>query len=182
MTPMRKRIAERLVEAQTTAAILTTFNEVDMGAVMELRKQHQERFVEKHGVKLGFMSFFVKSSVEALKEIPQVNAEVRGDSIVYRNYCDVGIAVGGGKGLSCRSCATPNGSRSRRSSGRSRLRRAREGQQARPRGAHRRHVHDLQRRDLRLAAQHADPQSRRSRASSACTRSRTAPSCATARS
>jgi 2-oxoglutarate dehydrogenase E2 component (dihydrolipoamide succinyltransferase) len=99
MTPMRKRIAQRLVEAQSTAAILTTFNEIDMGAVMELRKLHQERFVEKHKVKLGFMSFFVKASIEALKEIPQVNAEVRGDSIVYRNYHDIGIAVGGGKGL-----------------------------------------------------------------------------------
>ncbi|MCC7173094.1 MAG: 2-oxoglutarate dehydrogenase complex dihydrolipoyllysine-residue succinyltransferase [Planctomycetes bacterium] len=99
MTPLRKRIAQRLVEAQANAAILTTFNEVDMGAVMELRKLHQERFVEKHKVKLGFMSFFVKSAIEALKEIPQVNAEIRGDAIVYRNYYDVGIAVGGGKGL-----------------------------------------------------------------------------------
>ncbi|MCK6446748.1 MAG: 2-oxoglutarate dehydrogenase complex dihydrolipoyllysine-residue succinyltransferase [Planctomycetes bacterium] len=99
MTPMRKRIAERLVEAQSTAAILTTFNEIDMSAVMELRKQHQERFVEKHGVKLGFMSFFVKSAIDALKEVPQVNAEIRGDAIVYRNYFDIGVAVGGGKGL-----------------------------------------------------------------------------------
>ncbi|MBI5432063.1 MAG: 2-oxoglutarate dehydrogenase complex dihydrolipoyllysine-residue succinyltransferase [Planctomycetes bacterium] len=99
MTPLRKRLAQRLVEAQANAAILTTFNEVDMGAVMELRKLHQERFVEKHKVKLGFMSFFVKSAIEALKEIPQVNAEIRGDAIAYRNYYDIGIAVGGGKGL-----------------------------------------------------------------------------------
>jgi 2-oxoglutarate dehydrogenase E2 component (dihydrolipoamide succinyltransferase) len=99
LTPMRKRIAERLVQAQHTAAILTTFNEVDMSSVMALRKQHQERFVAKHKTKLGFMSFVVKASIEALKEFPQVNAEIRGEHIVYKNYYDVGIAVGGGKGL-----------------------------------------------------------------------------------
>ena len=99
MTPMRKRIAERLVQAQSTAAILTTFNEIDMSEVMALRKAHQERFVERHKTKLGFMSFFVKASIEALKEIPQVNAEVRGTDIVYRHFYDIGIAVGGGKGL-----------------------------------------------------------------------------------
>jgi 2-oxoglutarate dehydrogenase E2 component (dihydrolipoamide succinyltransferase) len=99
MTPMRKRIAERLVQAQRTAAILTTFNEIDMTAVQALRKQHQERFVERHKTKLGFMSFFVKAAIEALREFPQVNAEIRGEDVVYRNYFDVGIAVGGGKGL-----------------------------------------------------------------------------------
>ena len=99
MTPMRKRIAERLVQAQHTAAILTTFNEIDMTNVMAIRKQFQERFVEKHKTKLGFMSFFVKAAIEALKEFPQVNAEIRGDGIVYKNYFDIGIAVGGGKGL-----------------------------------------------------------------------------------
>jgi len=99
MTPMRKRIAERLVEAQNTAAMLTTFNEIDMTAVMALRKEHQEAFTKRHGVKLGFMSFFVRASIEALKQIPQVNAEIRGESIVYKNYQDIGIAVGGGKGL-----------------------------------------------------------------------------------
>jgi 2-oxoglutarate dehydrogenase E2 component (dihydrolipoamide succinyltransferase) len=99
MTPMRKRIAERLVQAQQTAAILTTFNEVDMGAVMELRQRHQQAFQAKHGVKLGFMSLFVKAAVEALKLVPQVNAEIRGESIVFKNYFDIGIAVGGGKGL-----------------------------------------------------------------------------------
>ena len=99
MTPMRKRIAERLVHAQSTAAILTTFNEIDMSEVMALRKAHQERFVERHKTKLGFMSFFVKAAIEALKEIPQVNAEVRGTDIVYRHFYDIGIAVGGGKGL-----------------------------------------------------------------------------------
>ncbi|NUP96129.1 MAG: dihydrolipoyllysine-residue succinyltransferase, partial [Planctomycetaceae bacterium] len=99
MTPMRKRIAERLVQAQHTAAILSTFNEIDMSEVMALRKQFQDRFVERHKTKLGFMSFFVKAAIEALKEFPAVNAEIRGDQIVYRNYYDVGIAVGGGKGL-----------------------------------------------------------------------------------
>jgi 2-oxoglutarate dehydrogenase E2 component (dihydrolipoamide succinyltransferase) len=99
MTPMRRRIAERLVEAQNTAAMLTTFNEIDMTAVMALRKEHQEAFTKRHGVTLGFMSFFVRASIEALKQIPQVNAEIRGESIVYKNYQDVGIAVGGGKGL-----------------------------------------------------------------------------------
>ena len=99
MSPMRRRIAERLVQSQQTAALLTTFNEVDMSEVISLRKQYQEQFTKKYGIKLGFMSFFVKAAIEALKLIPQVNAEVRGDSIVYRNYFDIGVAVGGGKGL-----------------------------------------------------------------------------------
>ncbi|HYR89812.1 MAG TPA: dihydrolipoyllysine-residue succinyltransferase [Terriglobia bacterium] len=99
MTPIRRRIAERLVEAQNTAALLTTFNQADMSSVMALRKQNQEAFNARYGVKLGFMSFFVKASIEALKQIPQINAEVRGHDIVYRNYYDIGIAVGGGKGL-----------------------------------------------------------------------------------
>jgi 2-oxoglutarate dehydrogenase E2 component (dihydrolipoamide succinyltransferase) len=99
MTPLRRTIAKALVNAQQTAALLTTFNEVDMTAVMDLRKQHQDSFVAKHGIKLGFMSFFVKASIEALKQFPAVNAEVRGDEIVYKNYFDIGIAIGGGKGL-----------------------------------------------------------------------------------
>ena len=99
MSPFRKRIAERLVQSQQTAALLTTFNEVDMGAVMELRKTHQEAFQEKYGIKLGFMSFFVKSVIEALKLIPSVNGEIRGSDVVYKNYYDIGVAVGGGKGL-----------------------------------------------------------------------------------
>lgn len=99
MTPMRRRIAERLVEAQQNAALLTTFNEVDMSGVMEFRKQYQDMFVKKYNMKLGFMSFFVKAAVDALKEIPAVNAMIDGKDIVYRNYCDVGVAVGGGKGL-----------------------------------------------------------------------------------
>ncbi len=99
MTPLRRRVAERLVEAQQTAALLTTFNEIDMSRIKGLRKEYQETFVAKYGIKVGFMSFFVKAVVEALKDVPQVNAEVRGDEIVYRNYQDIGIAVGGGKGL-----------------------------------------------------------------------------------
>jgi 2-oxoglutarate dehydrogenase E2 component (dihydrolipoamide succinyltransferase) len=99
MTPLRKRVAERLVEAQQNAAMLTTFNEIDMSATMELRKKYQEAFVAKFGIKLGFMSFFVRAAVEALKEVPQVNASVSGTSIVYHNYQDIGVAVGGGKGL-----------------------------------------------------------------------------------
>jgi 2-oxoglutarate dehydrogenase E2 component (dihydrolipoamide succinyltransferase) len=99
MTPMRRRIAERLVEAQQTAALLTTFNEADMSAVMALRKEYQPLFQEKYGIKLGFMSFFVKAAVDALKLVPQVNAEIRGTNIVFRNYFDIGVAVGGGRGL-----------------------------------------------------------------------------------
>ena len=99
MTPIRRRIAERLVEAQKSAALLTTFNQVDMSAIVALRKQHQEAFQSRYQIKLGLMSFFVKATIEALKAIPQVNAEVRGHDIVYRNYYDIGIAVGGGKGL-----------------------------------------------------------------------------------
>lgn len=108
MTPLRRRVAERLVQSQQTAALLTTFNEIDMSAVMDLRKQYQEVFQSKYGVKLGFMSFFVKATIDALRMIPQVNAEIRDlagpdgaptPHIVYRNYYDIGVAVGGGKGL-----------------------------------------------------------------------------------
>jgi 2-oxoglutarate dehydrogenase E2 component (dihydrolipoamide succinyltransferase) len=99
LTPMRKRIAERLVEAQNAAALLTTFNEIDMTAVMALRNEHKDAFQARHGVKLGFMSFFVKAAIDALKLVPQLNAELRGDAIVYHNYFDIGVAVGGGKGL-----------------------------------------------------------------------------------
>ncbi len=99
MTRLRKTLAERLVQAQHSAALLTTFNEVDMQEVMNLRKQYQEQFTQKYGLKLGFMSFFVKAVVDALRLIPQVNAEIRGSDIVYRNYYDIGVAVGGGRGL-----------------------------------------------------------------------------------
>lgn len=99
ISPIRQRIAERLVEAQHQAALLTTFNEVDMSAVMGLRAKFKDVFQERHGVKLGFMSFFVRAAVEALRAVPQVNAEYREPHIVYHDYCDIGIAVGGGKGL-----------------------------------------------------------------------------------
>ncbi|WP_027881599.1 2-oxoglutarate dehydrogenase complex dihydrolipoyllysine-residue succinyltransferase [Meiothermus rufus] len=99
MTPLRRRIAERLLSAKQNTAMLTTFNEVDMGAVMELRKEYGEAFQKKYGVKLGFMSFFVKAVTQALQEIPQLNAEIRGTDIVYHRYYDIGIAVGGGEGL-----------------------------------------------------------------------------------
>ncbi|MEZ6197038.1 MAG: dihydrolipoyl dehydrogenase [Planctomycetota bacterium] len=99
MTPMRRTIARRLVEAQQTAALLTTFNEVDMTEVMRLRGEFKDSFLEKHGVKLGFTSFFVKAVVEALKLTPALNAQIHGTDVHYHNYFDIGIAVGGGKGL-----------------------------------------------------------------------------------
>ena len=99
MTSLRKRIAANLVEAQQTAALLTTFNELDMTEVMATRSRYKEQFEKTHGVKLGFMSFFVKAAVEALKQSPAINAEIRGTEIVYKNYYDIGIAIGGGKGL-----------------------------------------------------------------------------------
>jgi 2-oxoglutarate dehydrogenase E2 component (dihydrolipoamide succinyltransferase) len=99
MSPLRAKIAQRLVSAQHEAAMLTTFNEVDMSAVMGLRSKYQDDFVKKHGLKLGFMSFFVKACVESLKLFPGVNAEVRGTDVVYKKHYDFGIAVGGGKGL-----------------------------------------------------------------------------------
>ncbi|MEM7261818.1 MAG: 2-oxoglutarate dehydrogenase complex dihydrolipoyllysine-residue succinyltransferase, partial [Planctomycetota bacterium] len=99
MTLLRRKIAENLVSAQQNAALLTTFNEIDMSGVMALRKQYREAFKERYDVKLGFMSFFVKASIDALRNCPEINAEIRGQEIVYRNYFDVGIAVGGGRGL-----------------------------------------------------------------------------------
>ncbi|QIF01001.1 dihydrolipoyllysine-residue succinyltransferase [Roseimicrobium sp. ORNL1] len=99
MTPLRRKIAEQLVNAQRTAAILTTFNECDMSEVMTLRKVMQDDFVKKHGVKLGFMSFFVKAVVDALKSVPQINVRVDGDEIISNNFYDIGVAVGTEKGL-----------------------------------------------------------------------------------
>ncbi|MBL8567298.1 MAG: 2-oxoglutarate dehydrogenase complex dihydrolipoyllysine-residue succinyltransferase [Hyphomicrobiaceae bacterium] len=99
MTRLRKRIAERLKQAQNTAAMLTTFNEVDMTHVMALRESYKEQFEKRHGVKLGFMSFFVKASLAALKELPAVNAEIDGDDLIYKNHYDIGVAVGTEQGL-----------------------------------------------------------------------------------
>ena len=99
MTRLRQTIARRLKEAQDTAAMLTTFNDVDMSAVMSLRKTYKDAFYEKHGVKLGFMGFFTKAVVSALKEIPAVNAEIDGTDIIYKNHYDIGMAVGTERGL-----------------------------------------------------------------------------------
>jgi 2-oxoglutarate dehydrogenase E2 component (dihydrolipoamide succinyltransferase) len=99
MTRLRRRIAERLKEAQQTAAMLTTFNEIDMSAAIQLRERWREAFEKKHGVRLGFMSIFVKAAIVALKELPAVNAEIDGDDIVYKNHYDIGVAVGTEQGL-----------------------------------------------------------------------------------
>ncbi len=99
MTMLRRTIAERLVSAQRNAALLTTFNEIDMTEVMALRKAYGEEYVKRYGVKLGFMSFFVKAAIDALKLVPEVNAEIRGTDIVYKNHFDIGVAVGTEKGL-----------------------------------------------------------------------------------
>ncbi len=99
MTRLRKRIAERLKEAQNTVAILTTFNELDMSRVIALRKEYRDAFEKKHGVRLGFMSLFIKAAIVALRELPAVNAEIDGDDIVYKNYYHIGVAVGSPQGL-----------------------------------------------------------------------------------
>jgi len=99
MSMLRKRVAQRLVEAQQTAAMLTTFNEADLSAVLQLRKEYNDAFEKKHGIKLGFMSFFVKAAIDALRLYPQINAEIRGSDIVYKNYFDIGVAVSSDRGL-----------------------------------------------------------------------------------
>ncbi len=99
MSPLRKKIAERLVAATQEAAMLTTFNEVDMSAVIGLRKQHQEKFTQRHGIKLGFMSFFTKAVTHALQAVPQVNSRIEGNEVVTQHYFDIGVAVGTEKGL-----------------------------------------------------------------------------------
>jgi len=99
MSPIRRRIAERLLHAQQSAALLTTFNEIDMASVMALRQEHKDSFQQRYGVKLGFMSFFIKATIEALKAFPAINAEIRGTDVIYHNYYDIGIAVSSAKGL-----------------------------------------------------------------------------------
>jgi 2-oxoglutarate dehydrogenase E2 component (dihydrolipoamide succinyltransferase) len=99
MTMLRRTVAKHLVEAQQTMAMLTTFNEVDMSAVQSLREEHQEKFEQRYQVKLGLMSFFVKAAIDALKQFPQLNAEIRGSDIVYRNYFDIGVAIASERGL-----------------------------------------------------------------------------------
>ena len=160
MTRLRRTIAARLKEAQNTAAMLTTFNEVDMSAVMALRSEYREAFEKKHdGVRLGFMSFFVKACVAALKEFPAVNAEIDGDDIVYKNFVHMGIAVGGSAGLvvpvirdvDAMSFAEIEARHRRFRPPRAR-RRAEAGR------ADRRHVQHHQWRRVRLADVHADPE------------------------
>ena len=99
MSKLRRTVAERLVEAQHNAALLTTFNEIDMSSIMAMRKEHGEAFQKRYNVKLGFMSFFVKAAIDGLKQFPGINAEIRGTDIVYHNYYDIGVAIGSGKGL-----------------------------------------------------------------------------------
>jgi len=99
MSRLRRRVAERLKDAQNTAAMLTTFNEADMSGVVALRRRYRETFEKRHGVRLGFMSFFVKACIGALKEIPAVNAEIDGGDIIYKNHYDIGVAVGTAQGL-----------------------------------------------------------------------------------
>lgn len=99
MTRLRKRIAERLLEAKNSTAMLTTFNEVDMAPIMKLRKTYGEKFEKQHGTRLGFMSFYIKAVVEALKRYPEVNASIDGDDIIYHNYFDISIAVSTPRGL-----------------------------------------------------------------------------------
>ena len=118
----RQTIARRLVEAQHTAAMLTTFNEVDMSAVIEIRKRHKDSFAQKHGIKLGFVSFFVKASIGALKAYPRLNAEIQDADVVLKRYYDIGMAIGAEEGWSCRCCAMPTACRLPRSSGPSMLR------------------------------------------------------------
>lgn len=99
MTRLRQTIARRLKDAQNTAAMLTTFNDVDMSAVMALRSQYKDIFEKRHGVKLGFMGLFVKACIQALRDVPAVNAEIDGDDLIYKNYYHIGVAVGTEKGL-----------------------------------------------------------------------------------
>ncbi len=157
MTKLRQTIARRLKDAQNTAAMLTTFNDVDMSGVMGLRAHYKEAFEKKHGVKLGFMGFFVKACIQALKEIPAVNAEIDGDELVYKNYYHIGVAVGTEKGL-----VVPVVKKRRPDDGRRyrevdfRIRQARARRPSRHRGHAGRHLHDLERRRLRLADVDAD--------------------------
>ena len=159
MTRLRQTIARRLKDAQNTAAMLTTFNDVDMSAIMKLRSEYKDLFEKRHGVKLGFMGFFVKACIQALREVPAVNAEIDGQDIIYKNYYHIGVAVGTDKGLVVPVVREAD----RMSLGRDRadhrrLRPAGARRQAHHRGDAGRHLHHLQRRRLRLAAVDADPQ------------------------
>ena len=159
MTRLRQTIARRLKDAQDSAAMLTTFNEVDMGAVMDLRTRYKELFEKKHGVKLGFMGFFTKAVCHALKEIPAVNAEIDGTDIVYKNFAHIGVAVGTDKGLVVPVVRDAGRHDHRRDRARDRPPRPRRARRRAVDGGHAgRHVHHLQRRRLRLAHVHPHPQ------------------------
>ena len=160
MSRLRQRVAERLVASQATAAILTTFNEVNMQPVIDLRNRYKDRFEKEHGVKLGFMGFFVKAAVHALKKFPAVNASIDGTDIVYHGYFDIGIAVGSPRGLVVPIIRDADRSDDRRDRGEDRrFRQAGAGRQAHRRRADGRHLHDQQRRRVRLDVVDADHQS-----------------------
>ena len=143
MTRLRQTIARRLKEAQSTAAMLTTFNEVDMSAVMHMRNQYKEQFEKRHGVKLGFMGFFVRACVAALKDIPAVNAEIDGTDLIYKNYYHIGVAVGTEKGLVVPVVRDADQQVARRDrEDHLRLRPARPRRRAEDRGDAGRHLHD----------------------------------------
>jgi 2-oxoglutarate dehydrogenase E2 component (dihydrolipoamide succinyltransferase) len=160
MSRLRARVAERLLQSQSTAAILTTFNEVNMQPVIDLRNKYKDRFEKEHGVKLGFMSFFVKAAVHALKKFPLVNASIDGSDIVYHGYYDIGIAVGSPRGLvvpilrDADQMSIADIEKQIAEYGK----RAQDGKLT-VEGADRRHLHDQQRRRLRLDAFHAHHQS-----------------------
>ena len=159
MSRLRQRVAERLVQSQSTAAILTTFNEVNMAPVIEMRKRYQERFEKEHGTRLGFMSFFVKAAVHALKRFPVVNASIDGTDIVYHGYFDIGVAVGSPRGLVVpilRDADRMSFAEIEKKIG-DFGKRAQDGKLV-DRGADRRHVLDLERRRVRLDALDADHQ------------------------
>ena len=159
MTRLRQTIAHRLKEAQNTAAMLTTFNDVDMSEIIAMRSNYKESFEKKHGVKLGFMGFFVKACIAALKDIPAVNAEVDDQDLVYKNYYHIGVAVGTERGLvvpvvrDADQLSIAEIEKTIADFGK----RAREGQTIHRRDAGR-HVHDFERRHLRLAAFDSNPE------------------------
>ena len=160
MSKRRATIAQRLVEAQQTAAMLTTFNEVDMSAVMALRERQKEAFKTKHGVGLGIASFFVKAAIAALREFPRLNAEIQGDEMVLKHYYDIGIAVGAAEGLVVPVLRDADRlSFAEIERGIREFAKKAERRHAHARRSARRHVQHHQRRRLRLADEHADPQS-----------------------
>ena len=173
MTRLRQTIARRLKDVQNTAAMLTTFNEVDMSHVMAMRAQYKDVFEKKHGAKLGFMGFFTKACVQALKDIPAVNAEIDGTDLIYKNYYHIGVAVGTDKGLVVpvvRDCDHKSIAEIEKVDRRFRPPRPRRPAQDRRDAG--RHLHHHQWRHLRLADVDADPERAAVRPSSACTRSR----------